>query len=146
MRIACLHTADSNAAVFAQAASGKPVVLTHMVRAELLAEAEARGGLTADVAARTAQLLRSIARGGDGGAVAGVDGVLLTCSTLGPAVDLLAADAAVAVPILRVDAALARAAVRQAGGGPIVVLYAVETTRGPTQALFEGVAAADPRE
>ena len=44
MRIACLHTADSNAAVFETAAQGTPLVLTHTVRAELLREAEARAG------------------------------------------------------------------------------------------------------
>ena len=92
--------------------------------------------MTPDIAARTAEILRSLAKG--------VDGVLLTCSTLGPSVDALAGAAGIGVPVVRVDAALARQAVSQAGNGRLVVLYAVETTRGPTQALFESVPGADP--
>lgn len=141
MRIACLHTANSNAALFETAAQGTSLRLTHTVRAELLREAEAAGGLTADIAARTADVLRSLAKG--------VDGVLLTCSTLGPSVDTLAGASGIGVPVVRVDAALARQAVRQAGPGRLVVLYAVETTRGPTEALFaqallESVSSANP--
>jgi hypothetical protein len=136
MRIACLHTADSNAVVFETAARGTDLALTHTVRAELLREAEVAGGLTPDIAARTADVLRSLA--------AGVDGVLLTCSTLGPSVDALAGAAGIGVPLARVDAALARQAVSQAGDGRLVVLYAVDTTRRPTQQVFESVPGADP--
>lgn len=136
MRIACLHTADSNAVVFETAAAGQPVMLTHTVRVELLREAETAGGLTPDISARTQAVLRALAHG--------ADGVLLTCSTLGPAADLLGGDAGSPTPVLRVDAALAKEAVRQAGQGNLVVLYAVETTREPTQRLFEAVPGADP--
>ena len=65
------------------------------------------------------------------------DAVLLTCSTLGPAADALADSA---IPILRVDTALARAAVRQ--GGFVAVLRAVATTVEPTRLLFEAAARA----
>lgn len=135
MRIACLHTADSNIAVFESAARRIGVALSHTVREELLREAEAAGGLTPGIAVRTAEVLKGLA--------ADADGVLLTCSTLGPSV-LAVEQAASSVPVLRVDAALARQAVGAAGGGGIVVLFAVETTREPTRALFEAAPGADP--
>jgi hypothetical protein len=91
----------------------------------LLADAEAAGGLTDAVAKATVEEILSCA--------AQSGGVLLTCSTLGPAVDL--AMEKTAVPILRVDAALAAQAT--ADGGEVVVLCAVETTIEPTRLLFE---------
>jgi hypothetical protein len=63
--------------------------------------------------------------------------VMLTCSTVGPA----AAQAAVgaAVPILRVDGALAAQAVAAAAKGSrrVIALCAVQTTVEPTRRLFE---------
>ena len=137
MRIACLHTADSNVAVFeaalrGTAATGRPVTLTHSVRAELLREAEVAGGLTDGIATRAVAHLVELARG--------ADGVLLTCSTLGPAAEAAATlvrESRPDRPVLRVDAALAQAAVTAAGDGRLVVLYAVETTLEPTRRLFE---------
>lgn len=61
---------------------------------------------------------------------------MLTCSTLGPAV--LGAAQASAVPLLRVDAALAAQAVEH--GGRVLALCAVETTLQPTLALFSAAA------
>ena len=111
----------------AAAAGAAPGVrLRHEVRPELLAEAEAAGGLTPAIAARTAAALRDLAD--EAGAV------LLTCSTLGPALD----GADFPVPVLRADAALARQAV--AGGGRLVVLFAAPTTREPTRLVFEAAA------
>ena len=127
--IACLHTADSNAAVFdaALAAAGLPgAVLRHLVRPGLLRAAEAAGGPTPDILRAAADELQGLAQG--------ADVVLLTCSTLGPA----AALARAGVPVLRVDAALAQEAVR--GGGDVVVLCATATTLEPTRALFEDAA------
>lgn len=125
--IACLHTAASNVAVF-DAACPPGVVLRHTVNEALLRDAEAAGGLTDAIADRTARALEALAG-------PGVDAVLLTCSTVGPGVALARA----AVPVLRVDAALAEAATQ--GGGLVVVLCAVETTMGPTRAVFERPAA-----
>ncbi|HEY4252658.1 MAG TPA: hypothetical protein VGM87_15710 [Roseomonas sp.] len=116
IRIACLHTIDSNAAVF-QAACPPGAVLHHVVRADLLSAAEAAGGLTPAIKEETRALLAGLA--------AEADAVLLTCSTLGPSADGLA---------LRVDAALAEATA--AAPGPRLVLYAVATTEAPTRALF----------
>ena len=124
-RIACLHTAPTNIAIFDAAlrASGRTDVrLHHHVRADLLAAAEQAGHVTPAVAAATVEALHALG--------ANADAVLLTCSTLGP----IAEDAGVA-SVFRVDAALAREAVRQ--GGRVTVLCAVETTLAPTRQLFE---------
>lgn len=121
--IACLHTLESLIPVFDAEARKLGVQLRHTLRDDLLREAERAGGLNDDIAARTAAELEKLAKG--------ADAVLLTCSTLGPS----AARANAPVPVLRVDEALAREAVR--GGGRVVVLCAVETTIEPSRALFE---------
>jgi hypothetical protein len=131
MQIACLHTIDSNIAIFEAAAEaiGLPKsVLHHTVRADLLDAAGQAGGLTEAIRTETVAVLRELS--------GGADAVLLTCSTLGPSVEALA-DAP--VPVMRVDRALARQAVK--GYGKIVVLCAASTTLGPTTRLFEHEAA-----
>jgi aspartate/glutamate racemase len=132
MRITCLHTVESNVAVFEAAARPPGAELRHVVRADLLEEAERAGGLTPGIEARAVDALLSLAEG--------ADAVLLTCSTVGPAAAAAAARAR--VPVLRVDAALAEAAVAQ--GDRIVVLCAVQTTMAPTRALFEAAARGRP--
>lgn len=129
MRITCLHTAHSNVAVFDAAAEALGIgldVLRHDVRPDLLAAAEQAGGLTVEVANATASALLSLARE--------ADAVLLTCSTLGVAVEGLSTG----TPILRTDEALAVAAVQ--AGGNIAVLCAVQTTLEPTSRLFHKAA------
>ncbi|WP_246737816.1 MULTISPECIES: aspartate/glutamate racemase family protein [Rhizobium] len=133
MRIACLHTADSNIAVFEAAAREIGLskdVLSHAVRADFLANAEQAGGLTDDIARETASVLRSLGQT--------ADAVVLTCSTLGPSIDEL--EGTMPVPTLRIDAVLAEQAVRV--GGRIAVLCAVETTLEPTARLFAAATAA----
>ena len=128
MRIACLHTADSNKNVFeaAQQQLGHPdVTLSHEVRSDLLAAAARAGGLTPEIARATGEVLLELGTN--------ADAVLLTCSTLGPSIDGVVARAR--VPVLRVDDALAREATRE--GGRVVVLCTAETTLGPTRDLFE---------
>lgn len=135
--IACLHTAESNVAVFdAALAELKPagVELRHYVRADLLAAAERAGGLTATITAQTVDALHELC--------VGADAVLLTCSTLGPAAE--AAAEAASTPVMRVDAALAYEAVKD--GGKVAVLCAVETTVEPTRLLFERAARATGAE
>ncbi len=129
MNIACLHTIASNADIFA-AVCPPGVTLSHTIRPDLLTRAEAQGGLTAEIRDEAAALLRELAKG--------ADAVLLTCSTVGPAAE--AAGQGSAVPILRVDAALAQAAV--ASGKPVLVLCAVATTVEPSRRLFEAAAMA----
>jgi hypothetical protein len=128
VRIACLHTADSNIAYFEAAArTASPALeLTHVVRADLLAAAEQAGGLTDAVAMQTQASLLAL--------TSGSHAVLLTCSTLGPVVDDALASQCAPVPVLRTDAALARRAV--ANGGRVVVLCAAPTTLEPTANLF----------
>ena len=125
--IACLHTLPGLVPVFDAEAEKLGLTLRHRVRDDLLREAERAGGLTDDIAARTAAVLNEL--------TAGTDAVLLTCSTLGPSVAHVAAP----VPVLRVDDALAEAAVKD--GGRVVVLCAVETTLRPSRTLFERHAA-----
>ncbi|MFC6335388.1 Asp/Glu racemase [Pseudomonas sp. CCM 7891] len=127
MRITCLHTAESNIAVFDAAAAALgigPQVLHHVVRPDLLAATEHAGTLTAGIAEETRRVLVALAQHGDA--------VVLTCSTLGPAVER--AGTHTRVPILRADEALALAAVQ--AGGKVVVLCAVQTTLEPTSRLF----------
>lgn len=130
-RIACLHSAASNIPHFDRAAEGLALDLRHAVRADLLAAVEAVGGLTPDIVAATGGALRDL--------TPGADLVLLTCSTLGPTADILTG----AVPIRRVDRALAEAAIAAAGqvaGGRVAVLYTLTTTAQPTGDLFRDVA------
>ena len=127
MKIACLHTAESNVAVFEAAAEALGIdadMVAHTVRADLLLAAERAGGLTPGIEADTSAALVELARD--------ADVVLLTCSTVGPAV--ASAGNRASIPVLRVDGALAEKAV--AAGGRVVVLCAVETTVGPTKAIF----------
>lgn len=135
--IACLHTAESNIAVYEAAAEalGLPAgALRHHVRADLLLAAEQAGRLTEEITAETAALLWHLAED--------ADAVVLNCSTLGPAVSKAAAGAA--APIIRADAMLADEAVQ--AGGKVIVLCTVETTITPTTALFEAAARATGAE
>jgi hypothetical protein len=131
MRIACLHTAESNIAVFAASCPDAAVTLEHVVRADLLAAAEAAGRVTREIANEAADALLRLGETSDA--------VMLTCSTLGPVADSVAGSAR--VPVLRVDGALAAAAART--GKRIVALCAVATTVAPTSRLFESAAAAN---
>ncbi|NDL64374.1 aspartate/glutamate racemase family protein [Acerihabitans arboris] len=127
MQIACLHTAASNIDVFERAAGKLGLsagTLRHEVREDLLDAVECAGGITATIADETAAILLKLAQE--------ADAVILTCSTLGPAVDSISAMSY--VPILRVDIAIAERAI--AIGGMIVVLCAAETTMAATSRLF----------
>jgi Asp/Glu/hydantoin racemase len=75
-------------------------------------------------------------------AQANPDVIVCTCSTIGGAVEILAAE--VGAPVLRADRPMAEAAV--AAGRRIAVLYAVESTLRPTLGLLrEAGPAADVR-
>ncbi|WP_421546587.1 aspartate/glutamate racemase family protein [Pseudomonas sp. QD4] len=131
MKIACLHSAHSNIAVFEAAARQLGLAdgtLLHEVQPQWLALAEQAGGLTADIEYGVRTALLQLAQQ--------ADAVMLTCSTLGPAVP--GAAQASAVPLLRVDAALAAQAVEH--GGRVLALCAVETTLQPTLTLFSAAA------
>ncbi len=68
----------------------------------------------------------------------GVDGMLVTCSSIGPAVSIAAK--LFPFPVVRVDDAMAEKAVRQ--GGRIGVLATLRTTLEPTTALLRAKSAA----
>lgn len=126
MKIALLHTAESNIAGFEEAGMkiGLPAgTLVHNVRADLLQAAREAGRLTPPIAQETAAALRALT--GD------ADVVMLTCSTLGPSVEKVGSTS---VRVLRVDAELAERSVRN--GGLVVALCALDTTIAPTTRLF----------
>lgn len=126
MKIALLHTAESNIAGFEEAGMKIGLsagTLMHKVRADLLQAAREAGKLTPSIAQGTAAALQALT--GD------ADAVMLTCSTLGPSVEQLGSTG---VPVLRVDAELAKRSVRN--GGLVVALCALDTTIEPTTRLF----------
>ncbi|MEZ2220594.1 aspartate/glutamate racemase family protein [Rhizobium sp. RCC_161_2] len=131
MKIACLHTAESNIPIYEDAARelGLPAgALHHHVRADLLLTAERLGGLTTDITTETAHVLLHLAQE--------ADAVVLNCSTLGPAASLAAGKSP--VPVIRADDILAERAVK--AGSKVIVLCTVETTIDPTTRLFEDAA------
>ncbi|WP_109482676.1 aspartate/glutamate racemase family protein [Paraburkholderia sp. C35] len=131
MRIACLHTAESNIGVFNKAAAQlnlPETQLYHEVRADLLLAAELNRGVTLDIERQTGAALLDLARH--------ADAVLLTCSTLGPCISAVSERAG--IPMIRVDSALAEEATRS--GGRVIALCTAETTLQPTRQLFETAA------
>ncbi|MFB4355173.1 aspartate/glutamate racemase family protein [Pantoea sp. BS_4] len=128
--IACLHTAASNICIFDDAASQLPsgdLQLSHLVMPQLLAEAEASGGLTPELHARIGALLASLQPH--------FDAILMTCSTLGPVAESFT-NASSPCVVWRTDSMLAEA-VRE-NPRQTVVLCAAESTLGATRALFHG--------
>jgi aspartate/glutamate racemase len=136
-KVGVLHTVPALAGTFEtmiqQSVPGAKQV--HLADASLLADAR-RIGVTQDVSDRVGAHIRSLI---DGGAEA----VLVTCSSIGEAVETAAASAG--VPVLRVDAPMAREAARiaadagRAAGRPgrIAVLATLQATLGPTGRLIE---------
>jgi aspartate/glutamate racemase len=133
VRIGFLHTVPALAARFeadlAAAAPGSTAV--HVVDAELLATA-IRSGVDGTVDAAVASHIAHLA-------ASGADAVLVTCSSIGEAVERAAARAA--VPVIRVDQAMAAEAVRLAGAGRVAVLATLEATLGPTGGILDRAAA-----
>ena len=137
-----LHTVPALAERFEQmiAEAAPGVRQVHRADASLLADAR-RIGVTVDVSARVESQIRALI---DDGA----DAVLVTCSSIGEAVETAAASAG--VPVLRVDEPMAREAARiaaeagRAAGRPgrIAVLATLQATLGPTGRLIERAAAA----
>jgi glutamate racemase len=141
-RAGLLHTVPALAGTF-QAAVLRRVPdaeLVHLADAQLLATA-VRDGVTPAVRERVAQHLRFLV---DTGAQA----LLVTCSSIGEAVEEAAQS--LPVPVLRVDAPMAAEAVELAAGtgrsaarpGRIAVLATLAATLGPTGRLIERAAAA----
>lgn len=131
-----IHTSATLVPVFAQLCQAKlPGVETfNIVDDSLVRAIGTRGGLTPDIARRVAGYIASAESGG-------ADIVLVTCSSIGPAVEEAAAFAA--VPVLRVDQPMADRAVRM--GRRIGVIATLPTTLNPTSDLVQRRAAAAGR-
>ncbi|MFE0425178.1 arylsulfatase, partial [Streptomyces sp. NPDC058953] len=132
--LALLHTSPVHPPVFdALRDRHHPgVALRHLVDEGLLARAVARGP-----AAVAGEVSAAVGRAVADGARA----VLCTCSTIGAAAEASAARHG--VPVLRVDRPMAAEA---AARGRVVVLAALESTLGPTEALIGEEAAGRPVE
>ncbi len=131
--IGFLHTADVHTATFtALATEIAPTALTtHLVDPELLADAQARDGVDAELRSRIAAQLRE--------AASGADVVVCTCSTISGTAEELGAD--MNVPVIRVDRPMAERAV--ATGPRTAVVAALASTIAPTTALLRQVAKDD---
>jgi aspartate/glutamate racemase len=137
-----LHTVPALAGTFdAMVAERTDAVdRLHLVEARLLRTAIVEG-VTDAVRDRVAAHLRTLEADG-------ADAILVTCSSIGEAAE--AARSSVRIPIVRVDAAMARDAVRLAaaavagttGKARVAVLATNTATLGPTTRLIEREAAA----
>ena len=123
------HTAESNVDLFETAARdvGLAGARRHVVRPSLLEAARLAGGLTETIRSDAAsQMVESLAD---------AERLVCTCSTIGPAADTLAS---MGRPVIRVDRALAEAAVTR--GTRIAALVTLNSTIEPTRDLFQKVA------
>ena len=131
-----LHTVPALAPVFHELVTrGNDIEVIHAVDPRLLATA-IREGVTPEVTALVAEHIADLVD-------AGAEAILVTCSSIGEAVD--AAAAAAGVPVIRVDEAMAHRAVElaAAGSGRIAVLATLAATLGPTGRLVERAGSAD---
>ena len=79
LRVAFLHTIESNRAVFAAAADAlglPPASLMHEVRADLREAVDAAGGTSPEIEAHTHECLKRLS--------IDTQAVVVTCATLGP--------------------------------------------------------------
>jgi len=126
--LAFFHTAPANADNFeAIAQELSPGLATrHVIRAELLEEAAAAGGVSEDLQSRIVAAIESSIEPGD-------QVMLCTCSTIGGGADLARHPT---VSVLRVDRPMAQAAV--AAGKRILLAACLESTVEPTRQLLLG--------
>ena len=138
-KLGLLHTVEALPASFDAMLEDTDAEIIHVVDPTLLAGAIDHGvddRIRADVLGHIRGLVED-----------GAEAILVTCSSIGEAVEEAAAQ--VDVPVLRVDAPMAKQAVQIATEGSgsrprIAVLATLEATLGPTGRLLErAVAAAD---
>ena len=131
--LALIHTSATLVPVFQQLCKAQlPDVDTfNIVDDSLVRAIGAKGALTADIARRVQAYITSAEAGG-------ADFILVTCSSIGPAVEACAAFSA--VPVLRVDQPMADLAVQT--GPRIGVIATLPTTLDPTADLVRRRAAA----
>jgi Asp/Glu/hydantoin racemase len=123
-----VHTSATLVPIFAALCKEKlPGVQTFNIADDSLVRGiMAAGKLTAQISRRVAGYLESAE-------LAGADYILVTCSSIGPAVE--AAAKLISVPVLRVDQPMADSAVQSARR--IGVLATLQTTLEPTADLIE---------
>jgi Asp/Glu/hydantoin racemase len=132
-RLALIHTASFLSGVFGNLSKEiMPEVDTfNIVDESLIGNTIAAGKLTANTSKRVAQYIQSAEE-------AGADMVLVTCSSIGPAVE--AARPFVNIPVRRIDEPMADIAVQS--GNRIGVIATLSTTLEPTLALVQARATA----
>ncbi len=134
-RVGVLHTVPALVPVFDRLLRARrdDLDIVHVADASLLSRAIA-GGVTDDVRTSLRDHLAALRS-------AGVESVLVTCSSIGEAAVEAAVSAGVA--LRRVDAPMATDAVTRAaaGSGRILVLATLAATLGPTTRLVEAAAA-----
>lgn len=130
--LALIHTSATLVPVFQQLCKAQlPNVDTfNIVDDSLVRAIGSKGGLTADIARRVQGYITSAEAGG-------ADYVLVTCSSIGPAVEASARFSA--IPVLRVDQPMADQAVQT--GRRIGVIATLPTTLEPTKDLVQRRAA-----
>jgi Asp/Glu/hydantoin racemase len=130
--LALLHTSPTLTQAFAALCKQHlpEASFFHMVDESLIQETIRAGRLQKTTMRRVVDLVASAM-------TAGADAVLVTCSSIGPAVTL--AQQLFGRPVLRIDEAMAEKAVRQAR--KIGVLATLRTTMDPTTALLRQKAA-----
>jgi Asp/Glu/hydantoin racemase len=122
-----VHTSATLVPVFAQLCKEKlpGVNVFNIVDDSLVKGIMAAGGITPQIARRVSDYLKSAESGG-------ADQILVTCSSIGPAVE--AGAKLIGVPVLRVDQPMADKAV--AIGKKIGVIATLQTTFEPTADLI----------
>jgi Asp/Glu/hydantoin racemase len=132
-RLFLLHTSATLVPVFQQLCSAKlkNVDVFNIADDSLIKDVITRGELTPTTSSRVLGHLESAQQGG-------ADMILVTCSSIGPAVD--AATPMIDVPVLRVDQPMAARAV--ATGRRVGVVGRLPTTLKPTAELIRRRAAA----
>ncbi len=128
--LAFIHTSATLVPLFEdlkqQYLSDKNINLINIVDDSLIKNTIARNKLTPDTQKRLVQYIASAEE-------AGADFIMVTCSSVGPAVEL--AESLVAVPVLRVDQPMADVAV--VSGSKIGVVATLPTTLEPTTDLVK---------
>lgn len=132
-RLGLVHTSATLVPVFAQLCKEKlpNVEVFNIADDSLVKGIREAGGLTAQISRRVAAYLESAE-------LAGADYIMVTCSSIGPAVE--AGAKLTGVPVLRVDQPMADKAV--ATGKRIGVIATLSTTLEPTADLIQRRAAA----
>jgi Asp/Glu/hydantoin racemase len=131
-RLGLVHTSATLVPVFAELLQpfGSKVSAFNIVDDSLIKDVIRDGELTPGIGRRVVDQIGLAER-------AGAEAILVTCSSIGPAVELAAR--LCGVPVLRVDLAMADRAVE--AGGRIGVLATLATTLAPTVDLVERRAA-----